>query len=96
MNINKIGLIATDFDDLDNILHGDMIQYKQPEDCPIFRALKRLGFEVSSVVPFVLYVNGEEIEFDGANMDTIQRVALKLLQGAEVVYIHADNTNVTL
>ena len=81
--MKKLKIIKEDFDSLEDFV----FQYTQPNDCPIARALKRMGKEN----PNVAVLNASwmdkkmtvEIHFNGRHA-VLMRIANELKEGAKL------------
>lgn len=77
-----IRLIPSDFDSLTrSCLMSGTDQYSEPRDCPIFRACKRLGMNVRSVITNRIdFVDGTSIWMNG-NARTVENCRKQLRKG---------------
>jgi hypothetical protein len=79
-----IRLIPSDFDSLTQscLAHPEgTFQFSKSNDCPIYRACKRLGMNVKSVYTTVIYFwDGTFIGIQGWSTD-VERCRLLLLEG---------------
>jgi hypothetical protein len=81
----SIQLIRTDFVSLDIESHQFKSQFTTPRDCPIARALKRLGFKNVNIgveSDFTYDGKNDYLKTQGSFAD-VQRVATEISNGAE-------------
>lgn len=88
----SIILIKEDFNTLDVKSNDFIKQFTNPKDCPIARALKRLGFtNISIGVESDFRYNGVyQRLYTIGDTNEIRRVATELLDGAEFGEIFID------
>lgn len=80
---DRIPLIASDFNSLED---DCAMQFTGNEDCPIAKALKRLGYPAYVRVYDYRVENGYYWPIDGRYME-VERCRKELLNGADVAYI---------